>query len=113
LFLPSTKSFHTYGNIGEKEKLTISCWQGREGSKLICKLRLQESDETEVVSFSKKPGVSKDRKAKNLLEQIALRLTAKSWATNICIRGSGSPASKMSKRVQWLDGAGLGLFETM
>jgi hypothetical protein len=71
--------------------------------------------------------------AKNLLKQIALRLAAK-WeqpysvvrgfvnarinlailrATNLCIRGSGVPASKMSKQVQWLDGAGLGLFETM
>jgi hypothetical protein len=70
---------------------------------------------------------------KNLLKQIALRLTAK-WeqpysvvrgfvnarinlailrATNLCIRGSRVPASKMSKKVQWLDGAGLGLFETM
>jgi hypothetical protein len=67
-------------------------------------------------------------------QQVALRLTAK-WeqpysvvrgfvsarinlailrATNICIRSSRVPASKMSKRVQWLDGAGLlGLFETM
>ncbi len=74
------------------------------------------------------------REAKNLLKQIALlRLTAK-WeqpysvvrgfvnarinlailrATNLCIRGSRVPASKMSKRVQWLDGAGLGLFETV
>jgi hypothetical protein len=73
------------------------------------------------------------REAKNLLERIALRLTAK-WeqpysvvrgfvnarinlailrATNLCIRGSRIPASKMSKRVQWHDGAGLGLFETM
>jgi hypothetical protein len=73
------------------------------------------------------------RKPKNLLKQIALRITAK-WeqpysvvrgfvnarinleilrATNLCIRGSRVPASKMSKRVQWLDGAGLGLFETM
>jgi hypothetical protein len=73
------------------------------------------------------------REAKNLLKQIALRLTAK-WeqpysvvrgfvnarinlailrATNLCIRGSRVPASKMSKRVQWHDGAGLGLFETM
>jgi hypothetical protein len=73
------------------------------------------------------------REAKNLLKQIALRLTAK-WeqpysvvrgfvnarinlailrATNLCIRGSRAPASKMSKRVQCLDGAGLGLFETM
>jgi hypothetical protein len=72
------------------------------------------------------------REAKNVLQFIALRLTAK-WeqpyyvvrgfvnarinlailrATNICIRGSRLPASKMSKRVQWLDGAGLGLFET-
>jgi hypothetical protein len=73
------------------------------------------------------------REAKNLLKQIALRLTAK-WeqsysvvrgfvnprinlailrATDLCIRGSRVPASKMSKRVQWLDGAGLGLFETV
>ena len=73
------------------------------------------------------------REAKNLLRQIALRLTAK-WdqpysvvkgfvnsrislailrATNLCIRGSRVPASKMSKRVQWLDGAGLGLYETV
>jgi hypothetical protein len=73
------------------------------------------------------------REAKNLVKQIALRLTAK-WeppysvirgfvnarinlailrATNLCIRGSRVPASKMSKRVQWLDGAGLGLFETV
>jgi hypothetical protein len=71
--------------------------------------------------------------AKNLLKQIAKRLTAK-WeqphsgvrgfvnarinlailqATNLCIRGSRVPASKMSKRVQWHDGAGLGLFETV
>ena len=70
---------------------------------------------------------------KNLLKQIALRLTAK-WeqpysvvrgfvnarinlailrATDLCIRGSRVPASKMSRRVQWHDGAGLGLFETM
>jgi hypothetical protein len=28
------------------------------------------------------------------------------------IRGSRVPASKMSKRVRWLDGAGLGLFKT-
>jgi hypothetical protein len=81
--------------------------------------------------------VSKDgllgREAKNLLKPIALRLTAK-WeqpysvvrgfvnarinlailqATNPCIRGSRVPASKMSKRVPWHDGAGLGLFETM
>jgi hypothetical protein len=34
-------------------------------------------------------------------------------ATNLCIRGSRVPASKMSKQVQWHDGAGLGLFETM
>ena len=73
------------------------------------------------------------REAKSLLKQIALRLTAK-WeqpysvvrgfvnarinlailgATNLCIRGSRVPASKMSKRVQWQDGAGLGLFETV
>jgi hypothetical protein len=71
--------------------------------------------------------------AKNLLKQIALWL-APEWeqpysvvgvfgnarinlailrATNLCIRGSRFPATKMSKRVQWLDGAGLGLFETM
>jgi hypothetical protein len=71
--------------------------------------------------------------AKFLLKQISLRLTAK-WeqpysvvrgfvnarinlailrATNLCIRGSRVPASKMSKRVQWHDGAGLGLFETV
>jgi hypothetical protein len=71
--------------------------------------------------------------AKNLLKQIAKRLAAK-WeqpysvvrgfvnarinlailrATNLCIRGSRVPASKMSKRVQWQDGAGLGLFETV
>ena len=73
------------------------------------------------------------REGKNLLKQIALRLTAK-WeqpysvvrgfvnarinlailrATNLCIRGSRVPASRMSKKVQWLDGAGLGLFETL
>ena len=73
------------------------------------------------------------REARNLLKQIALRLTAK-WeqpysvvrgfvnarinlailrATNLCVRGSRVPASKMSRRVQWLDGAGLGLFETV
>jgi hypothetical protein len=73
------------------------------------------------------------REANNLLKQIALRLTA-NWeqpysvvrgfvnlrinlailrATNLGIRGSRVPASKMSKRVRWLDGAGLGLFETM
>jgi hypothetical protein len=73
------------------------------------------------------------REAKNLLKQIPLRLTAK-WeqpysivrgfinarinlailrATNLCIQGSRVPASKMSKRVQWHDGAGLRLFETM
>ncbi len=74
------------------------------------------------------------REAKNLLKQIALCLKAK-WeqpysavrgfvknarinlailrATNLCIRGSRVPASKMSKRVQWHDGAGLGLFETV
>jgi hypothetical protein len=34
-------------------------------------------------------------------------------ATNLCIRGSRVPASKMSKKVQLLDGAGLGLFETI
>jgi hypothetical protein len=67
--------------------------------------------------------------AKNLLKQIALRLTAK-WeqpysvvrgfvnarinlailraSSNLCIRGSRVPASKMSKRVQWNDGTGLG-----
>ena len=33
-------------------------------------------------------------------------------ATHLCIRGSRIPASKMSKKVQWDDGAGLGLFET-
>jgi hypothetical protein len=69
------------------------------------------------------------REAKNLLKQIALRLTA-TWeqpysvvrgfvnarinlailrATNLCIRGGRVPASKMSKRVQWLDGAGLSM----
>jgi hypothetical protein len=73
------------------------------------------------------------REAKNLFKQISLRLTAK-WeqpysvvrgfvnarinlailrATNLCIRGSRVPASKMSKKVHWLDGAGLGLFETV
>jgi hypothetical protein len=73
------------------------------------------------------------REAKNLLKQIALRLTAK-WElpysvvrgfvnarinlailrpTNLCIRGSRVPAFKMSKRVHWIDGAGLGLFETV
>jgi hypothetical protein len=74
------------------------------------------------------------REAKNLVKHIALRPTSK-WqrhysvirgfvnarinlailrATNLCIRGSRVPASKMSKRVQWLDGAaGLGLFETV
>jgi hypothetical protein len=31
----------------------------------------------------------------------------------LCIRGSLVPASKISKRVQFYDGAGLGLFETM
>jgi hypothetical protein len=73
------------------------------------------------------------REAKNLLKRIALRLTAKREqpysvvrgfvnarinlailsATNLCIRGSRVPASKMSKRLQRHDGAGLGLFETM
>ena len=74
------------------------------------------------------------REAKNLLKQISLRLTAK-WeqpysvvrgfvnarinlailrATNLCIRGSRVvPASKMSKKVQWLNGPGLGLFKTV
>jgi hypothetical protein len=73
------------------------------------------------------------REGNNLLKQMALRLTAK-WeqpysvvrgfvnarinlailrATNLCIRGSRVPASKMSKKVQWLDGAGLGLFEAV
>ena len=73
------------------------------------------------------------REAKNLLKQIALRISVK-WeqpysvvrgfvnariniailrATNLCIRGSRVPASKMSRRVQWHDGAGLGLFETL
>jgi hypothetical protein len=69
------------------------------------------------------------REAKNLLKQIALQPTAK-WeqpysvgrgfinarinlailrATNICIRHSRVPASK----IQWLYGTGLGLFETI
>ncbi len=73
------------------------------------------------------------REGKSLLTRIAIRLAAK-WeqpysvvrgfvsarinlailrATNLCIRGSRVPASKMSKRVQWQDGAGLGLFETV
>jgi hypothetical protein len=68
-----------------------------------------------------------------LLKQIAICLTAK-WeqpysvvrgfvnarinlailrATNLCIRRSQVPASKISKRVQCHDGAGLGLFEAM
>jgi len=32
-------------------------------------------------------------------------------ATHLCIRGSRIPASKISNRVQWTDGAGVGLFE--
>ena len=33
-------------------------------------------------------------------------------ATHMCLRGSRIPANKMSRRVQWDDGAGVGLFET-
>ena len=70
--------------------------------------------------------------ANNLIRRLALKLAEK-WsfpysqvcgmvrarvsiaiarATHLCIRGSRIPASKMSRRVQWEDGAGLGLFET-
>ena len=72
------------------------------------------------------------REANNLIRRIALKLAEK-WsfpysqvcgmvrarvsiaiarATHLCIRGSRVPASKMSQKVQWDDGAGLGLFET-
>jgi hypothetical protein len=63
------------------------------------------------------------REAKNLLKQILLRPTAKREQPYSVVRGFVNarinlailrvPASKMSKRVRWLDGAGLGLFETM
>lgn len=33
-------------------------------------------------------------------------------ATHLCLRGSRIPASKISRRVQWDDGAGVGLFHT-
>ena len=70
--------------------------------------------------------------ANNLIRRLALKLAEK-WsfpysqvcgmvrarvsiaiarATHLCIRGSRIPASKMSRKVQWDDGAGLGLFET-
>ena len=70
--------------------------------------------------------------ANNLIRRLALKLAEK-WsfpysqvcgmvrarvsiaiarATHLCIRGSRIPASRMSRKVQWDDGAGLGLFET-
>jgi len=70
---------------------------------------------------------------RSLLKQISRKLAAK-WeqpysvvcgfvnarinfailrAANLCIRGSRVPASKMSRRVQWQDGAGLGLFDNI
>lgn len=72
------------------------------------------------------------REANNLIRRLAQKLAEK-WsfpysqvcgmvrarvsiaiarATHLCIRGSRIPASKMSRKVQWEDGAGLGLFET-
>ena len=33
-------------------------------------------------------------------------------ATHLCLRGSRTPASGISHRVRWEDGAGVGLFET-
>ena len=33
-------------------------------------------------------------------------------ATHLCLRGSRTPASRISRRVRWEDGAGVGLFET-
>ena len=32
-------------------------------------------------------------------------------ATHMCIRGSRVPANQISRRLQWEDGAGVGLFE--
>ncbi len=70
--------------------------------------------------------------ANNLLKLLSLKLSEK-WqlpysqvcglvrsrvsiaiarATHLCVRGSRIPASKISRKVQWDDGAGVGLFET-
>ena len=70
--------------------------------------------------------------ANNLIRRLAQKLAAK-WqrpysvvcgfvrtrisiaiarATHMCIRGSRVPAQRTSKKVQWEDGAGVGLFET-
>ena len=69
--------------------------------------------------------------AKTLLKQIARKLSAK-WerrysvvcglvrarlsiacvrATHLCLRGSRIPFTRMSRRIQWTDSAGLGLFQ--
>ena len=70
--------------------------------------------------------------AKNLMKRLSLLLSDK-WhkpysevmgligarisvalvrASHMCLRGSRVPASRMSKKIQWWDGAGMGLFET-
>ena len=72
------------------------------------------------------------REASNLMMKLAQKLSSK-WklpqsqvsgmirarmsiaiarATHLCLRGSRVPANKISRKIQWEDGAGIGLFET-